>query len=226
MGSKFYSLAVAIVGALLCLSLASTSAQAAFISATPSSNTVGIGDPSFTVEFFMHFGEFEAPQAMQFVLELIDDDPVADPTTFPVPGPPGVVLTTPLAGWNIPASSLNAFIPVCTGPPGCSTPSPAFPANYFAAGADLFGPKPSGLTLSLGVLTFSADAAGTMDVELVLDTASSFWSPDGIAQLAFDDVGTIASFSVGAVPEAPLALLLGPALFAAAFLRRNRVRAS
>ncbi|MEE2703042.1 MAG: hypothetical protein VX614_03365, partial [Myxococcota bacterium] len=79
---------------------------------------------------------------------------------------------------------------------------------------------------SLGVLTFTADAAGTMDVELVLGLASSFWSPDGVTQNAFDDVGTIASFTVGAVPEAPLALLLGPALFAAAFLRRNRVRAS
>ena len=219
LNSQVMPVVALVVGVMCCLSMVSTSTQAASISATPSSNTVGVGD-SFAVEFFMNFGASEAPQAIQVLLELVDADPVVDPTTFTVPG--GVVLTTPLAGWVIPASSLNALIAACPGPPGCSTPQAASAASYFAAGTD-FVPKPAGSTLSLGVLTFTADAAGTMDVEVGFDTSQSFWSPDGFAQIAWDNAA-VASFTV-AVPEAPLALLLGPALFAAAFPRRKPLSA-
>ena len=135
-----------LVGLGASLALPAGSAPGAEVFAVPSSMTVEPGDPGFAVELFVTFGPFEAAAMVQLEIDLIDTSPATNKTTFPVPGPPGVVLTTPLGGWTIPFSSLNAFEPFCPGPPGCLTPTPANPPNYSAEGHD-FAAKPAGLTI-------------------------------------------------------------------------------
>lgn len=173
-----------------------TQVDAATITATPNS-----GSAPGAVSIEMVFGGGEAPQAFQLSIDLVDT--VGNATTGA--GVFTVTLSGPTAGWTIPASSLNAG-------PGTG--------NVFGAGTD-FVPKGAGLTIEAYEITLAGNGPSGI-LTLVIDSAQSFWSPDGITQNAFGTTGTIATFEVGAaVPEPGSMLLMGAGLAVVGLVARK-----
>jgi len=180
-----------------------TQVDAASITVTDPSTCSGVatvGEPLCALSIEMVFGGSEGPQAFQLSLDLVDS--VGNATTGA--GIFTVSLTGPTSGWTIPASSLNAV-------PGTG--------NVFGAGTD-FAAKATGQTLQAFEITLSPTGnIGTLS--LVVDSASSFWSPDGVTQNAFSG-STIATFSTIPIPEPTSILLMGSGLAALGLVRRKR----
>jgi hypothetical protein len=186
---------------VLALALSAAPASAASITASPSSGA----DPG-AVTITLNLDPGQAFDNYQLTIDLVDGGTGQDIYTVAVTGQ-GDCGT--FGGWS------------CFGTQVQPTSGPGGIGRVSGGGFSLGGSVSTSSDLAEITLT-PTGASGTL--HLVLDVSST-------AQLNFVDIagspfsGTIASFTAGAVDEAPLALMLGPLLFAAAFFRPRGERA-
>jgi len=189
------------VVATLLLLLAGSSANGASVSAIISASTVNVGE-SIEVTLYLNLEPSEVASAAHVSLKLIDANPVAALTTFPLSL--GNVVGVP-QGWDTSNSTLLPYGSCGPGEAGC-----------LFSEALIASPSRTG-SLYFGAFELTAAAPGTL--AMVVDEGDTWWGPNQFDQHFFSS-GTIGTVTV--TPEPSTALLMGLGLVGIA-TRKNGV---